>query len=85
MSEAFSLDRLRATPNALYYKHNTLQASPYYYETTTEEQPEESHPVRDAFEEDMEQAADNLMSYGFDPEVVNGWFQDKQLSFEALQ
>ena len=25
MSEAFSLDGLRATPNALYYKHHTLQ------------------------------------------------------------
>ena len=26
MSESFSLDRLRATPNALYYKHHSLQS-----------------------------------------------------------
>ena len=25
MSESFSLDGLRATPNALYYQHHTLQ------------------------------------------------------------
>lgn len=34
MSETFSLDGLRATPNALYYKHHTLQeeyAEDYYY------------------------------------------------------
>ena len=46
---------------------------------------EESNPVRDAFEEDMEQVAENLMSYGFDPDVVNAWFQDKSQSFEDLQ
>ena len=33
----------------------------------------------------MEQAAENLMSYGFDPEVVNRWFEDKSRSFEDLQ
>ena len=25
------------------------------------------------------------MSYGFDPDVVNRWFEDKQRSFEDLQ
>ena len=29
-SEAFSLDRLRATPTALYYKHHSLSTSYYY-------------------------------------------------------
>ena len=87
MADSFSLDRLRATPNALYYKHHSLQ-SEYpeeypYYEGATYEEP--SHPVRDAFEEDMEQAAENLMSYGFDPDVVNRWFEDKSRSFEDLQ
>jgi len=33
----------------------------------------------------MEQAAENLMSYGFDPDVVNAWFEDKSRSFEDLQ
>ena len=33
----------------------------------------------------MEQAAENLMSYGFDPDVVNRWFEDKSRSFEDLQ
>ena len=33
MSESFSLDRLRATPNALYYKHNTLQHSSLHFDS----------------------------------------------------
>jgi len=33
----------------------------------------------------MEQAAENLMSYGFDPHVVNEWFEDKSQSFDDLQ
>jgi hypothetical protein len=88
-SEVFSLDALRATPNALYYKHHSLQSemnydSPdYYYEEGEWEEP--SHPVRDHFEEEMQKKADNLMSYGFDPEVVNRWFEDTSASFEALQ
>ena len=91
--EAFSLDALRATDDALYYEHHTLQsemnyATPDgYYEEGEWEEP--SHPVADAFEqawnEDMQQASENLMSYGFDPEVVNRWFEDKSRSFEDLQ
>jgi len=44
----------------LYYKHHSLQeeALPYYSGVTREDAPavEESHPVRDAFEEDMRKA-----------------------------
>jgi len=72
----------------LYYKHHSLQeeALPYYSGVTWDDAPvEESNPVRDAFEEDMDQAAENLMSYGFDPDVVNAWFQDKSQSFDELQ
>ena len=59
MSESFSLDGLRATPNALYYKHHSLQeeAVPYYEGVTWEEPAvEESNPIRDAFAEDMRKA-----------------------------
>ena len=89
--EVFSLDALRATPNALYYKHHSLQSEMNYDMPPAEyaDWEEPSHPARDAMEqawnEDMEQAAENLMSYGFDPEVVNRWFEDKSASFEDLQ
>jgi len=43
MKEAFSLDGLRATPNALYYKHHTLQ------EEYARQEEMESNPVKDAF------------------------------------
>ena len=33
----------------------------------------------------MEKARDNLMSYGFDPKVVNTWLEDTSQSFEDLQ
>ena len=36
-------------------------------------------------EKEMEKARDNLMSYGFDPKVVNTWLEDTSQSFEDLQ
>ena len=41
--------------------------------------------LQKAIQEDMEKMRENLFSYGFDPEVVNAWFQDKSQSFEELQ
>lgn len=42
-------------------------------------------PVKDALREELHQMEENLISYGFDSEVVNAWFNDKSKSFEGLQ
>ena len=44
-----------------------------------------AEPVKDALREDLQKMEENLISYGFDPEAVNAWFNDKSRSFEELQ
>ena len=53
--------------------------------TTGEDMSYCAEPVKDALREDLQKMEENLISYGFDPEVVNAWFEDKSRSFEELQ
>ena len=121
-SEAFNLDCLRVTPNALYYdpsRPNVLRGrgrrpvkkdygggggidlpnpklpvpAPTLLQAVVEEpeygseveieseSEDETSPVKDFFEQqlqaDMEQAKENLISFGFDKDVANAWFADK--------
>ena len=42
-------------------------------------------PAKDAIEEDVEEMVDEIISYGFDPDVVNTWFKDKAYPWEDAQ
>jgi hypothetical protein len=71
LEEIFSLDALRVTPVTLQYNddyYNDYYNDDYYYEDDTSARKEKLAEI-------AQMITDQAFEYGFDPQVVEEWFQ----------
>ena len=88
-NQEMNLDALRINPVMLqsyynncyydYYGYYTCDSSYDYYDY------EEETPVADAIKDFGHKISDAMISYGFEPEVVNQWFADTTQSMKDLK